>query len=111
MIALLGCSTSLFADNTNNFPTGEVVEQSDSVMISYDDLRIVNSKLVELEYEKQINNNLRQVVANDSIIINDYSAINDRLNKDCKRYVRQRNIAIGGGVFITILGAILLLVK
>lgn len=110
MTVLLGCSTSLFADNIN-FPTGEVVEQTDSVMISYDDLRIVNSKLVELEYEKQINNNLRQVVANDSIIINDYSAINDRLNKDCKRYVCQRNIAIGGGVFITILGAILLLVK
>ena len=80
-------------------------------MIAYDDLRIVNSKLVELDYEKQINANLRQVVANDSIIINDYNAINTRLNQDCKRYIRQRNIAIGGGIFITILGTILLLVK
>lgn len=80
-------------------------------MIAYDDLRIVNSKLVELDYEKQINANLRQVVANDSIIINDYSAINTRLNQDCKKYIRQRNIAIGGGIFITILGTILLLVK
>lgn len=80
-------------------------------MIAYDDLRIVNSKLVELDYEKQINANLRQVVANDSIIINDYNAINTRLNQDCKKYIRQRNIAIGGGIFITILGTILLLVK
>lgn len=80
-------------------------------MIAYDDLRIVNSKLVELDYEKQINANLRQVVANDSIIINDYNAINTRLNQDCKKYIRQRNIAIGGGIFITILGTILLLMK
>jgi len=99
------------ANDADNFPTGEVVEQTDSVMIAYDDLRIVNSKLVELDYEKQINANLRQVVANDSIIINDYNAINTRLNQDCKKYIRQRNIAIGGGIFITILGTILLLVK
>ena len=99
------------ANDTDNFPTGEVVEQTDSVMIAYDDLRIVNSKLVELDYEKQINANLLQVIANDSIIINDYNAINTRLNQDCKRYIRQRNIAIGGGIFITILGTILLLVK
>lgn len=99
------------ANDAYNFPTGEVVEQTDSVMIAYDDLRIVNSKLVELDYEKQINANLRQVVANDSIIINDYNAINTRLNQDCKKYIRQRNIAIGGGIFITILGTILLLVK
>lgn len=99
------------ANDADNFPTGEVVEQTDSVMIAYDDLRIVNSKLVELDYEKQINANLRQVVANDSIIINDYNAINTRLNQDCKKYIRQRNIAIGGGIFITILGTILLFVK
>ena len=111
MIALLGCSTNLLANDTDNLPTGEVVEQTDSVMIAYDDLRIVNSKLVELDYERQINANLRQVVANDSIIINDYNAINTRLNQDCKKYIRQRNIAIGGGIFITILGTILLLVK
>lgn len=99
------------ANDVDNFPTGEVVEQIDSVMIAYDDLRIVNSKLVELDYEKQINANLRQVIANDSIIINDYNAINTRLNQDCKKYIRQRNIAIGGGIFITILGTILLLMK
>ena len=110
-IALLGCSTNLLANDADNIPTGEVVEQTDSVMIAYDDLRIVNSKLVELDYEKQINANLRQVITNDSIIINYYNAINTRLNQDCKKYIRQRNIAIGGGIFITILGTILLLVK
>lgn len=97
------------ANDVDNFPTGEVVEQTDSVMIAYDDLRIVNSKLVELDYEKQINANLRQVIANDSIIINDYNAINTRLNQDCKRYIRQRNIAIGGGIVFSIVTLLLLL--
>lgn len=80
-------------------------------MISYDDLRTVNSKLIELDYEKQINANLRNVIANDSIIIKDYKELNTKLNNDCKRYIRQRNLVIGGGVLVTILGTILLLVK
>lgn len=90
---------------------GELIAPSDSVMIAYDDLRIVNSKLVELDYEKQVNANLRTIITNDSIIINDYKELNTRLNEDCKRYIHQRNLVIGGGVFVTILGTILLLVK
>lgn len=101
---------SLFA-NDNNLSTGELVTPNDSVLISYDDLRIVNSKLIELEYEKDINERYRRIIANDSIIINDYTELATRLNQDCKKAIKQRNIAIGGGIFITILGTILLLVK
>lgn len=72
-----------------------MVELDDSVRISYDDIRIVNTKLIELEYQKKINNHLRNIVHNDSIIIKDYQELNTNLNKDCKKYIRQRNIAIG----------------
>lgn len=113
MIALLGYSTNLYANNPTdslNLSTGEQVVLKDSILIDYDDLRIVNSKLIQLEYEQQINTNLRNIIQNDSIIIRDYQVLNERINKDCKKAVRQRNIAIGAGAlfFIT---SLLLLVK
>ena len=111
MIALLGYSTNLYANNTTdslNPSTGEQVVLKDSVLIAYDDLRIVNSKLIQLEYEQQINANLRNVIQNDSIIIRDYKVLNERINKDCKKAVRQRNIAIGAGALFFITSLILL---
>lgn len=115
MIALLGCSISLSANNTDvdslRLSTGEVVQPKDSVLISYDDLRLANSKLIELDYERQINNNLRCVISNDSIIIRDYQVLNERINKDCKKAIRQRNIAIGGAAALFITTIITLLVK
>lgn len=113
MIALLGYSTNLYASNKTdslNLSTGEVFIPEDSVLISYDDLRIVNSKLIQLDYEKQINANLRTIIKNDSIVIKDYKLLNDRISKNCKKVVRQRNIAIGTGVLFFI-SSILLLVK
>ena len=113
MIALLGYSTNLYASNqTNslNLSTGEVFIPEDSVLISYNDLRIVNSKLIQLDYEQQINANLRTIIKNDSIIIKDYQVLNDRISKSRKKAVRQRNIAIGTGVLFFI-SSILLLVK
>ena len=115
MIALLGCSISLSANNTDvdslRLSTGEVVQPKDSVLISYDDLRLANSKLIEFDYERQINNNLRCVISNDSIIIRDYQVLNERINKDCKKAIRQRNIAIGGAAALFITTIITLLVK
>ena len=111
MIALLSYSTNLYANNPTNYcnpSTGEHVELKDSVLIAYDDLRIVNSKLIQLEYEQQINSNLRNVIQNDSIIIRDYKILNERINKDCKKAVRQRNIAIGSGALFFITSLILL---
>ena len=114
MIVLLGCSINLSANNTDvdslHPSTGERVQSKDSVLISYDDLRIVNSKLIELNYERQINNNLRNIISNDSIVIKDYKVLNERINKDCKKAIRQRNIAIGGAVAFLIT-TIVLLVK
>lgn len=87
MIALLGYSTNLYASNPTdslNLSTGEIVTPEDSVLISYNDLRIVNSKLIQLDYEQQINANLRSIIKNDSIIIKDYQVLNDRINKNRK---------------------------
>lgn len=113
MIALLSYSTNLYASNQTdslNLSTGEIVIPEDSVLISYNDLRIVNSKLIQLDYEQQINTNLRNIIKNDSIIIKDYQVLNNKINKNRKKAVRQRNIAIGTGVLFFI-SSILLLVK
>lgn len=113
MIALLGYSTNLYASNQTdslNLSTGEIVIPEDSVLISYNDLRIVNSKLIQLDYEQQINANLRTIIKNDSIIIKDYQVLNNKINKNRKKAVRQRNIAIGTGVLFFI-SSILLLAK
>ena len=113
MIALLSYSTNLYASNPTdylNLSTGELVIPEDSVLISYNDLRIVNSKLIQLDYEQQINANLRTIIKNDSIVIKDYKLLNDRISKNCKKTVKQRNVAIGAGVLFFI-SSILLLVK
>lgn len=115
MIALLGCSISLSANNTDidslHLSTGDVVQPKDSVLISYDDLRRANAKLIELNYEKQINSNLRNIISNDSIVIRDYQVLNEKINKDCKKAIRQRNIAIGGAAALFITTIVTLFVK
>ena len=88
MIVLLSYSINLLAQNNKHSSTGEL----DSVRISYNDLRIVNSKLIELDYTKQINNKLYNIIRNDSIIINNYKNVNDNFNKTIGKYKRQRNV-------------------
>lgn len=114
MIALLAYSTSLYGSesvNVVNPSTGGLVNRNDSVRIAYDDLRIVNSKLIQLDYEIKTNNKLRTIVANDSIIINDYKTINYNLNEDCKKAIKQRNIGIGCGVLGVIIGILFIFIK
>lgn len=117
MIVLLGCSINLLASNINigctHLSTGGVVGKNtiveDSVLVSYDDLRSANSKLMELDYEKKINTTLRSIIVNDSIIIQHYKINNALLNKSYKKAIRQRNIAIGGGIVFSIVTLLLLL--
>ena len=83
--------------------------RQDSVLIAYDDLRKVNGKLIELEYEKEINKNLRTIITNDSVAINSLSSRIYNIDGDCDRRIKQvkreRNIVGGIG-----LGAIVLLI-
>ena len=112
MTALLSCSINLYANNYNIPSTGEVV-QEDSVLISYNDLKVVNGKLIELKYEKETNNVLRTIIRNDSLIIDTLTINNLRLtskvktlNKSNKKYKKQRNVGFGigrAGIIVTIL--------
>ena len=73
-VLLLAFSMNLLAnepDSVHSSFTG--VRVSDEyALVSYDALRIANAKMAELEYEKEINKNLKEIIVNDSIIINQY---------------------------------------
>ena len=65
-----------------------VLEQTDSlVLVPTSALRVANSKMIELKYEKEINNELRQIINNDSLII--YG-----LNTELDNTLREANIKI-----------------
>lgn len=116
MIALLSYSINLYANDYHISSTGEVV-QEDSVLISYNDLKVVNSKLIELKYEKKTNNILKSIIRNDSLIIDtlviDNTKLNSNiqtLNKTNKKYKKQRNAGFGIGI-AGIVATIFMLIK
>ena len=59
--------------------------------------------MIELKYEKQINDNLREVVLNDSIIINGLQQNIDVEKQKIKKYKKQRNIVGGAGIGLFLL--------
>lgn len=111
MITLLAYSISCWGSKSFNPSTGERATPSDSVLISYNDLRIANSKFIELEYEKIANSKLRQIVTNDSVIIDEYRNITDRLTKKNKKFKRQRNFFASITGILVAVTTVLLVVK
>ena len=116
MIVLLNYSINLYANDYHISSTGEVVKE-DSVLISYNDLKVVNGKLIELKYEKETNNVLRNIIRNDSLIIDTLTIDNIRLisnvqtlNKSNKKYKKQRNVGFGIGI-VGIITTIFMLIK
>ena len=114
-IVLLSCFINLYPNDYYISSTGEVV-QEDSVLISYDDLKVVNGKLIELKYEKETNNILRTIIRNDSLIIDTLTIDNIRLtsdiqklNKSNKKYKKQRNIGFGVGIIGIIITSLMLI--
>ena len=102
-IVLLSCSISWCQNDNATIPsTGELTASPDSVLIAFDDLRKANAKMVELKYEKEINDSLRSIIKNDDIIMRKYSSNVDALKKQVKQVKRQRNLAVGGGLLATI---------
>jgi hypothetical protein len=67
--------------------------------------------MVELKYQKEINDSLRSIIKNDDIIMREYSRNVDALKKQVKQVKRQRNLAIGGGVLATLSMALLAIFK
>lgn len=79
------------------------VEQTDSlILIPIDAIKVANSKMIELQYEKEINSNLRQIITNDSIVINNLNKNIEFEQLKSKKYKRQRNFisSIGIGTII-----------
>jgi E3 ubiquitin-protein ligase DOA10 len=93
MIVLLSCSIS---SSSKSFSTGRL--EGDSIKVAIADLKRANVKMVQLDYEKEINNNLNQIIKNDSVII-------ANTNAKYKVVKKQRNAAIG-----TIIGILILVI-
>ena len=115
MIALLSYFINLYANDYHIPSTGEVVRE-DSVLISYNDLKVVNSKLIELKYEKETNNILKTIIRNDSLIIDTLTIDNfiltsevQTLNKSNKKYKKQRNVGFGVGIIGIIITSLMLI--
>ena len=95
-IVLLSYSTSWSRNEYYISFTG--VEQQaleDSVLVPISALRQANAKMIELKYEKEINTNLRQVIANDSIIINEYNTKLNNSERKSLQYKRKAKVASG----------------
>src|SRR5574344_483748 len=109
MIVLLHSFMSWSKSNNDSIYSSTGGPTNDSVLIAYSDLRVANSKMVELKYEKEINRNYRTIVSNDSIAIGN---LNLRINnlvenhkRDIKRVKRERNLLgiTSIGAFIALL--------
>lgn len=105
LILLLTYSISWCQNDT--IPSTGVVEQ-DSVLVPIQALRVANAKMIELKYEKAINENYRQTIELDSKIINALEnnlyncalELEEQINtcdKEITKIKRQRNTAIGVG--------------
>ena len=121
MTVVLSCSTSWCQNKKHNsvepdtLPSTGVVTETDSIVsIPISFIKIANGKMVELKYEKEINSNLRQVVHNDSLIIDglNYELDNCLENKEreVKKIRKQRNIFIATTIGAALL-SLLVLVK
>lgn len=112
MIVLLSYSTSWCQnDNTTISSTGGLTTKSDSVLIAYDYLRKANAKMIELKYEKEINDSLRSIIFNDEIIILEYNHNINTLKKQIKQENKKYKIAVWGGLLISLSLSTLLIFK
>lgn len=101
MIALLSYSINSSSEVYMPFTGG--LEQ-DSIKVAINDLRKANTKLIELSYEKDINKNLRQIIANDSVLAEQARQRYILLDRSRKQIKKQRNIAYcSSGVAIVLL--------
>lgn len=67
--------------------------------------------MVELKYQKEINDSLRSIIKNDDVIMREYKRNANALKEQVKQVKKQRNLAIGGGVLATLSMALLAIFK
>ena len=78
----------------------------DSVLVSYNDLRNANAKMIELKYTKEANSKLKDIIRNDSIIQVKQANVINTTNKKVKRFKNERNVFAGVSI-ISILAVII----
>lgn len=115
IVLLLLFSTNLLAsepDSAYSSLTGVLVSEN-YALVSCDALRIANAKMAELDYEKEINKNLKEIVYNDSIMIstlkNDIEVVEEECKQEVKKTKKKLYIAEGcsGGLLILLILAII----
>lgn len=78
-----------------------IIKRCDSVIVSVDALRIANTKMIELKYQKEINANLQEVIRVDSVLISSFEsnlfAIKKQAKEEIDNMKKQRNKAIAIG--------------
>ena len=86
--------------NTQQSPT-----YNDSVLVSYNDLKKANIKMIELKYERLKNSKLNEIINRDSVIISNYQTVVTSKSKRIKKLKFERNLfgGIGIGAIIVLL--------
>lgn len=107
-VLLLAFSLNLSAsdkDSVQSSLTGVLVSDN-YALVSCDALRLANAKMAELEYEKEINKNLKEIVFNDSIIIsnlkNNIEVVEEEYKQKVKNTKKKLHIAecCSGGLLV-----------
>ena len=101
MTVLLNCSMS-WCQNNDSTPLWEVEQKDSIVCVPVSVIRVANTKLIELKYEKEINSELNNIIYNDSIIIETLKynlSVKDKkiatLTKQVKKYKVERDVTVG----------------
>ena len=104
MIVVLSYSTSWCQNNV--IPsTGEL---SDSlVLVPIEAIKIANSKMIELKYQKEINDSLRSIISNDSAIISKYKELTNKKDRTINKIKKQRNSIVFGSAILILLALFL----
>ena len=114
IVLLLAFSMNLLANESDSIKSSFTgVRVSDEyALVSYNALRIANAKMVELEYEKEINKNLKEIVFNDSIIINQYKQYIEAEEVEHKAEVKKlkKELYVTGGCGVGCLVILILVI-
>lgn len=81
------------------------LSSNDSALVSYNDLKKANIKMIELKYERLKNSKLNEIIIRDSVIISNYQTVITSKSKRIKKLKFERNLfgGIGIGAIIVLL--------
>lgn len=120
-IVVLNCSTSWCQSKVgrsgvepDTIPSTGGLEQTDSlVLIPISAIKVANAKMIELKYEKEINNKLVNIIKNDSIVVYGLNTELDNVLRESdikiRKIKKERNIFIVTTVTAALISLLLLI--